>query len=205
MLEKGADVEICGSLFNRTPLMKAAECGHFKIVEFLINHGASVNATDKYGNTALLLAVRERQNEIFCLVLQNVNDAGLYIVNQRTPLMQVAACGQIEIVEVLINHGASINARDKYGNTALLFAARERQKGIVELLLQKGADVEIPDEDDITPLMEAAECGHVQIVELLINHGASVNAKDKYGCTALSLALANNHNDIVQLLLQHGL
>jgi hypothetical protein len=78
-----------------------------------------------------------------------------------------------------------VNAKDKYGATALIDASLQGQKEIVELLILEDADLDARDNQGDTALMHAALKGHVEIVELLVSNGADVNVKDKSGNTAL--------------------
>ena len=78
-----------------------------------------------------------------------------------------------------------VNAKNKYGGTALIDASFKGQKDIVELLILEGADLNAQDNQGDTALMNAAVKGHIEIVELLISNGADVNVKDNTGNTAL--------------------
>ena len=54
----------------------------------------------------------------------------------------------IEIVKLLLEHGADINLPDNYGHTALMMASLEGNTEIVRLLLDQGADVNVQDRFD---------------------------------------------------------
>ena len=56
-------------------------------------------------------------------------------------LLTVAAKGDLAKVSALLESGASANAKDVDGLTALMYAARKDQVEVVKLLLEKGADV----------------------------------------------------------------
>jgi ankyrin repeat protein len=71
--------------------------------------------------------------------------------------------------------GADVNAKDRYGATPLLYAAK---KEIAELLITKGADVNAKNSQGWTLLQKAVLNGHKEIAQLLIANGADVNAKN---------------------------
>jgi ankyrin repeat protein len=76
-------------------------------------------------------------------------------------------------VKALIAAGANVNAKDRFGETALMFAAAvTRNIRIVKLLIADGADVHAKTEDGDTALIIAAKRGHTGIVELLKKAGA---------------------------------
>ena len=115
--------------------------------------------------------------------------------------------GSSSIVELLINAGADVNAKDNGGWTPLNGACEDKQTSIVELLINAGADVNaIGNNEGWTPLDTACYSGQVSIVELLINAGADVNAKDKENddWTPLYFARQNGSSTIVDLLLKAG-
>ncbi|KAI8498597.1 Unconventional myosin-XVI [Branchiostoma belcheri] len=122
----------------------------------------------------------------------------------RTALHLASWNGQTGVVELLIQHGANLEARDKNGWTTLHLACRYGHTGIVELLIQHGADMEARTKLGSTALHLASGYGQTGVVELLIQHGADIEARDKYGETALYLACRYGHTGIVELLIQHG-
>ena len=85
------------------------------------------------------------------------------------------------------NSEANIEARNKYGSTALNVATVNGYTGIVQLLLEKGANIEAKDNEGNTPLMAAARHERSMIVELLLVRGANSNARNLRGANALEL------------------
>lgn len=124
----------------------------------------------------------------------------------RTALMDAMADDDMEMIKVLIDAGAEVDARDKDGETALMMASG-RQLDVVKLLLARGAKVNSKDYRGWTPLMwasyNAPYVGHPAIVQELLDRGADLNAKGSDGETALMLA-CERHLDVVKLLLDRG-
>lgn len=118
--------------------------------------------------------------------------------------------GSKEIVELLLEHGADVNAPParEFGATALQFAAIKGFLGIAYLLLQYDADVNAPaaEVDGRTALEGAAEHGRVDMVQLLLNSGANIfqDGQEQYE-NAVRRALENGHRAVRRLLeLYHG-
>ena len=125
----------------------------------------------------------------------------------KTPLHSLVSSPRcsLEVVDLLIRHGADVAARDKlYDRTPLHWAAWNGHTEVVDLLIRRRADVSAPDKYNGTSLHVAAERGHKEVVDLLIQCVADVAARDKYNQTPLDLAAANGHKEVVDLLIRHG-
>ncbi|XP_063716937.1 transient receptor potential cation channel subfamily A member 1 homolog isoform X3 [Symsagittifera roscoffensis] len=97
---------------------------------------------------------------------------------------------------------ADVNAKDKYGCTALHMASYKGNKAAVVDLLQCGADIECKDSTEMTPLHMAASYGFYEIVQILLDHGARIYTLDQEQSTPLHLAAAGGHVEICRILLQ---
>jgi len=105
-----------------------------------------------------------------------------------TPLHMAASKGQLDIVKLLIQHGAQIDtASTRGGNTPLHFAAAGSHHQVVQLLIEQGAEVNQQDFDGMTSLMFAAYRGNLKTAKTLIDHGADPGHVDKDENTALLL------------------
>jgi ankyrin repeat protein len=120
-----------------------------------------------------------------------------------TPLMDAAAIGSTEALNLLLERRADPNAKNAFGATALMWAAGDIEK--VRLLLRKDADVNARSNIGRTPLLIAALYdGSFEIAKLLIEKGADTAARDKLGFTVLEAAAQGNDTATVRLILAHG-
>ncbi|KAF7503583.1 hypothetical protein GJ744_003611 [Endocarpon pusillum] len=112
--------------------------------------------------------------------------------------------GNDRIVQLLLDHGADVNAPEGRYGTALYAASQQGYTATVKLLLDHGAEVNAPGKFDNTTLCAASEGGHTATVKLLLDHGAEVNAPQEDDDTALCAASREGHLPTVKLLLGHG-
>jgi ankyrin repeat protein len=127
-----------------------------------------------------------------------------------TPLILAAGMSDAESVRVLLEHGASVEARTEgRGETALHVAARELSVDVVRLLIAAGARVDARDSSGGTVLHALAGEDNngledpklPEMLRLLIAHGADVAARDDEGHTALDFAVrAALSADVIALL-----
>ena len=138
----------------------------------------------------------------------------------------------VEMLEVLIGHGAKVDAVDDVRGWSLLFyAVAHYNTKAVKLLVEKGADVNLADKDGYTPLHYVQTPIIAQILidkganldakgkdgntpmhmlnpvaaaQILIDSGADVNAKNEKGATPLDLAIKDGYEKMVELLRKHG-
>lgn len=94
--------------------------------------------------------------------------------------------GHSHVVRTLLAVGATVDACDKFGNTALMLAGEHPD--VVTELLRGGADVNARTHNGFTPLMGAALGCHAQSVRILIDAGADVNAEGADGISVLMAA-----------------
>jgi ankyrin repeat protein len=185
--------------------------------------GAPYQAT-KYGDLANLKILLKNNPDL--IFRTNADGA--------TPLIEAAAEGNRDAVELLLANKADIHAQDVGRRTALHYAAENGHKDVVELLLANKAYVDATDRFGTTPLGCAAGSCHKDIVELLLANKAdiegstnstplilaalcskgtvklllankaNVNAKDNNGNTTLHYAAMNGQTDVVELLLANN-
>ncbi|KAI0437237.1 hypothetical protein F4803DRAFT_566207 [Xylaria telfairii] len=158
--------------------------------------GSDFDAKDDSGRTMLSLAA-EKGDAI---------DIDTVDQNGRTPLLWASDCGQQEIVMLLLDSGANIEATDQqYGRTPLSWAAARCHETVVAGLLERGAYVDAADNSSRTPLSWAASRGSETILRLLLNAGAWVDSYDhRHGRSPLLWAATRGHEAAVKLLIERG-
>jgi ankyrin repeat protein len=159
----------------------------------------------------------------------------LHFTAQLPEFLAALGAGQphhcVRVAELLLAHGARVDAVGTHGTTPLFYAAQYGLRDLCEVLLDGGANVEhevpagadcvgvkcvegrlvgptvrgmMPGMDGTRPLMMACTLGHVAVVELLLDRGAQLNAARADGLTALGAAASGKHSELVKLLLARG-
>ncbi|EAW08625.1 ankyrin repeat protein [Aspergillus clavatus NRRL 1] len=204
--KKGALAE-CNKL-GRTALHLAAMNSRFAVVESLLRMSIPVETRCLDGLTPLHYACLANNLEIVRLLL--ISDADVEAqtdTDQRRPVHIAAAHGSMGLLNLLIDKGASLEARDSMGDRALGVACRYGHAAAVQNLLGRGCPLYLKFGDksqEDSPLCLAAMGGHLPVVSLLLQHGASVVKKDGFGWQPHHYAAYNAHPDILALLLSHG-
>jgi ankyrin repeat protein len=178
------------------------------IFDLLIQRGADVNTTDKWGWTPLSWAVDHDNLDSLKSLIAHGAKVDTKIWGGETALMSEASKGRTEAVKLLLEAGADIHAMDDTGQTALhrmMDVIHLPSKDMAELLLAKGAEVNSKDKCGRTPLHLAAESADADIVKLLLDKGAKVDEKDdESGFTPLHHAARFGKIDVAELLIARG-
>lgn len=175
LLNLGADLELETKYygyysFSLRPLMFAVNLGEMeKVISFLIQKGAKIDAKNIDGKTALMYAA--------CCEGANI--------------------GNINLCRMLINAGANIHIKDNEGITALMYAAYSHDSECVDLFIKNKANINEKDKNSATALIYACKNSsyglygtlNPNVVNSLVKDGADVNAVDNEGNTALLYAV----------------
>ncbi|XP_060563845.1 M-phase phosphoprotein 8-like isoform X2 [Ruditapes philippinarum] len=121
----------------------------------------------------------------------------------KTLLMWAVHHGHDDISDLLIEHGADINAQMNNGMSPLMIACHSAEISTVNLLLELGAKVNLESKDRKTALIYAAKRGHNQILWLLLECGANFNTTSEAGHTALDYLRLLRHPDTEVILTSH--
>jgi ankyrin repeat protein len=145
----------------------------------------------------------------------DVNSPGY---NGWSALHAAAFKGHVQVVQILLEHNADINAQNNRGEVPLHLAAcpnsRDGLIPMMQLLLDHGADVNARDNEGSTPLHHSShtgdesrwrKAGTVEGTRFLLEHGASIDAVNNMGETPRQRALVEGgSNEIAEFLLEYG-
>ena len=220
---------------NRLPLTEAIEHNwgedRTSMLALLLARGADINASDRQGQTPLVLDVTrgtDQEGQVFDFLLSKGASLTAAGTDGQTPLHAAAAQHNLDLVNRLLAHGVSPNLRDKKENTPLHAAVFSGDPQTVSALLNSGADVNVRNGRGDMPLHLALRgaglpggpaashgsfgnsdggggdpAANRRIVGILLAHGENVDARDQYGLAPLMSALLNHDNADRLLLLKH--
>ncbi|KAI4246285.1 MAG: hypothetical protein L6R42_009934 [Xanthoria sp. 1 TBL-2021] len=228
LLDHGAKYQ--SNWYKATPLLATATYDRPNVAETLLDYhrrgkiDVCINQRANNGRTALYVACERNRQRI----LEQLLDAGAdYTIRDDqdcTPLHAGTHHDGIGVLTALYKKASEeddkdalkyfINARAKWGQTALIHAVDRNKVAHVYFLLDRGADYTISEHGGNNPLHSACRHGNEQICEKLIKQAQEshetisfqefLDLRNRDGCTALHLATCEQKVSIVKLLLGHG-
>jgi len=181
LLQLKADPNILSS-FNYSPLMFAAQYSDFDIFNILIAYGADPSIKDNDGKK---IGEKTRNN---------------------TPIIiEAVAQNNYNVVKILLENGADVNATMDSETTLLMIASLNKNDSykIVSLLIKKGADVNACNNKGSTALLYSSLRGKTEVVKLLLKKGANPNHPNSI-TTPLMIAASQKEYEICKMLIEKG-
>jgi len=198
---------------GRTALMAGATSGNAAVVDTLLKAGADATATDAGHGSPMTYAAAEGYAAVMQVLQRaglkpNAGDLALAAAGCHTdavtlalasgvgvngadgqivPLLTAAGANCVDVVRLLLDRGADVNAKDGDGWTALMKAAQAGHPDMVRLLMQHGADMSIADKDGRTAWMFAAMSGSTEIADIFKQARAAQGANRKLDVSSPTL------------------
>lgn len=217
----GADLNALHPDLGITPLVAATAAGQEAVVDWLLDHGADVNARTADGNTTLHAAAFMGNATIAARLLEADIDVSVSNDSGQTPWQtlqtdwettravavafelamerQKVEAGRSAIGEMLAPHLEDLGAED------IWLAVATGNADAVRIQVGAGADVNRRDANGASLLTVAAIFGHADVAAVVLDAGADVNARNpQNGATALHAAAFLGRADVVEVLLQAG-
>lgn len=203
---EAADDEGC------TALHVASANGASEAIISLLRHGAAKTKLNKAGLSPLLLAVENGRlaAAMFLLHASEEEEEGFvdrrYGSDEYSALDLAARGGHAAVSQMIIRHGADVNAQDSDGVSALYLAALNDRAVMIDILVNAGADVQANarGRQSRTPLHIACAEGSSRAVQALLECGAGLFTRDTGHRTPLHLAAGNGDVKTVKVLLAWG-
>ncbi|MEZ9171736.1 ankyrin repeat domain-containing protein [Vibrio cyclitrophicus] len=127
---------------GRSLLILAIEKGNRDFTKSVILAGANVNVMDSSTETALSLLAKNADDELIKLMIERGADVNL-TSNSKRSLHVASQYNHLTTAELLIEHGADINALDKDNKTPLMICASWNTVNVASLLLRKNANTKL--------------------------------------------------------------
>jgi len=186
-------------------LIDAAGRGDVDAARQLLDHGASIYASDASGVTALIAAAYGNHLDVARLLVQAGADVNVQDRTRQSAFLIATSDGYLELLRLTLAAGADVHRTDSYNGTGLIRAADRGHVDIIRELLQTDIDVDHVNRLGWTALLEAIILGdgghrHTEVVRLLVEAGADVNLADANGVSPLSHARRRGHSEMAAIL-----
>ena len=208
LIRAGADAKFADR-YGVTPLYLACTNGNAAMIRLLLDAGADPNSLDATGQTVLMTAASVGDLESVKALLDRGAMADTRDRNfQQTALMFAVRDNHPDVVRLLVQRGADVNAKTRQGETPGWILPNSvpgfgHGVGIVRGgLPERGSRYFIP--GALTSLLYAARDGRLEPAKILMDAGADLELPDANGITPLLMAISNNQIPVARFLLERG-
>jgi len=170
----GSDINAQIETNRNTALTLACFQGRHEVVSILVDKRANIEHRAKTGLTPLMEAASGGYVEVGRVLLdKGADNAAAPVPSSRDTALTIAADkGHYRFVELLVQRGSAVDARNKKGQGALWLACNGGHIEVVQLLVTAHADADAQDNRKVSCLMSAFRRGHVKVVRWLVRHVA---------------------------------
>ncbi|KAK2708547.1 hypothetical protein QYM36_014226, partial [Artemia franciscana] len=141
--------------------------------------------------------------EVEKLLFKKPDRARLTNFQGRTVLHSAAAKNRVDVIKILMQFSAGLDAQDQQGNTPLHSAVESEALESIDFLINSGADTGILNCKQQAPVHLATELDMPRVLERLVAHKSKMNSKQKgdHGRTALHIAAIHDYDECARILL----
>ncbi|KAJ3127326.1 phosphate system positive regulatory protein pho81 [Nowakowskiella sp. JEL0407] len=125
-------------------------------------------------------------------------------ITNRTCLHAAATSGRLDILQICVKNGGTVDIGDMYDRKPLHYAAMYGQDECAKFLIDSSANVDSIDHDGCSPLVYSIVNGHTKCVQMLIASGASIEPASSISPIPICLACQYGFLDMVTMLLSKG-
>eukprot|EP00163_Fabomonas_tropica_P031347 TRINITY_DN742_c0_g1_i1.p1 TRINITY_DN742_c0_g1~~TRINITY_DN742_c0_g1_i1.p1 ORF type:complete len:735 (-),score=88.59 TRINITY_DN742_c0_g1_i1:1496-3700(-) len=190
-----------------TPVHLACQKGHFEIVKYLIQMGASLLLKDQGGRLPLHYAARGGDASTLKLVMYRPNtDVNEQDAAGETPIYFSAYFGNPECARLLVDAGADVNVANSHGDLPVMWCCFNGHSETLEALLQSGnLNLKCRNSYGWCPLHIAAHMGRIACVEVLLGQAhMDPDSRTEEGHTALHIAVMEDKHECFESLIKGG-
>ncbi|XP_029535094.1 B-cell lymphoma 3 protein-like isoform X2 [Oncorhynchus nerka] len=195
------DLDIYNNL-RQTPLHLAVITHQAQLVGALLRAGADPGALDRNGQTAVHLCCEHGQQACLSVVLSHPSILTCLEVRNYeglTPLHLAVQGGDKELVRMLLDAGADINAMDiKSGHSPLIHAVENHNMDMVHFLIENDCNVNGQSYSGNTALHSACGRGQVDTARLLLKNRADSSVKNYHNDTPAMVAKNKMVTDVLR-------
>lgn len=195
---------------GRTPLMRAAEQGHFRTVEILAKNLSDPKIKDAAGGDVLTHCMSQStKRHLRCLdIVLSFGACADTTAESDMPSLVFGCENSVEnetMILMIMEKGGNANVFDKEtGRTALSAACASGSELVVRSLCQHGANPNIADKRGKTSYHHAAQNGHIKAITTIAAYGADPTAIDKVGNSPIHFGAQSGVGLVCQFLYQRG-
>ena len=205
LLKAGADLKIADADGDTCIHHAARNDCCTQVIKSIITDGVDVNATNKYNETALLIACKEGKTDVIHILINARADPNIPDDKGATCIHHAVRKGcSKDALEAIVHLCTNVNATDKNNETALMIACKRGNKDAMNVLLTVGAtNCCDPNGDTCLHYAVRNDCC-TEVFQSLITHGVDVEVTNMYNETALLIACKEGKNDAINVLLNAG-
>ncbi|KAL4617062.1 inversin [Arapaima gigas] len=205
LLERNKSGTIPSDSQGATPLHYGAQSNFANTVSVFLQHPSVRDDPDLEGRTAFMWAAGKGSDDVMRTMMSLKKDIDINMSDKYggTALHAAALSGYVSTVQLLLEHGAMVDALDMMKHTPLFRACEMGHRDVILTLIKGGARVNLVDRDGHTALHWAALGGNAEVCQVLMENGITPNVQDQAGRTPLQCAAYGGYISCMAVLMEN--